>query len=236
MEHGIQEYKDYKDWLASLDLLHLGAVREFLSEGDKSILDEDDVRYLKDYESRYTSITTMKLVVEDIVDIRVEELRQRVERTSSLQRLLYDVTSVEGLDQSRETWDFSWLSALNYVQLGYCYQYLNLVIGRVTTLSILEIYDKVIDDSVKYMLQVVCVKYPKTIGYFRFLHVLRDELEGRFIDDCRLYYGDNKFAGVLEAFKIKVYLENMSTSKKLDLVDFLSSDIKYLVQLDKVGR
>lgn len=235
MEHGIQEYKDYKDWLASLDLLHLGAVREFLSEGVKSILDEDDVRYLKDCESRYTSIT-VKLVVEDIVAIRVEELRQRVERTSSLQRLLYDVTSVEGLDQSRETWEFSWLSALNYVQLGYCYQYLNLVIGRVNTLSILEIYDKFIDDSVKYMLQVVCVKYPKTIGYFRFLHVLRDELEGRFIDDCRLYYGDNKFAGVLEAFKIKVYLEDMSTSKKLDLVDFLSSDIKYLVQLDKVGR
>ena len=86
------------------------------------------------------------------------------------------------------------------------------------------------------MLQVVCVKYPKTIGYFRFLHVVRDELEDRFIDDCRLYYGDGKFAGVSEAFKIKVYLENMSTSKKLDLVDFLSSDIKYLVQLDKVGR
>lgn len=235
MEHGIQEYKDYKDWLSSLDLLHLGAVREFLSEGNKSILDEGDVRYLKDCESRYTSIT-MKLVVEDIVDIRVEELRQSVERTSSLQRLLYDVTSVEGLDQSRESWDFSWLSALNYVQLGCCYQYLNLVIGRVNTLSILEIYDKFLDDSVKYMLQVVCVKYPKTIGYFRFLHVVRDELEDRFIDDCRLYYGDNKFAGVLEAFKIKVYLENMSTSKKLDLVDFLSSDIKYLVQLDKVGR
>lgn len=235
MEHGIQEYKDYKDWLSSLDLLHLGAVREFLSEGNKSILDEDDVRYLKDCESRYTSIT-MKLVVEDIVDIRVEELRQSVEKTSSLQRLLYDVTSVEGLDQSRESWNFSWLSALNYAQLGYCYQYLNLVIGRVNTLSILEIYDKFIDDSVKYMLQVVCVKYPKTIGYFRFFHVVRDELEDRFIDDCRLYYGDDKFAGVLEAFKIKVYLENMSTSKKLDLVDFLSSDIKYLVQLDKVGR
>lgn len=235
MVHGIQEYKDYKDWLSSLDLLHLGAVREFLSEGNKSILDEDDVRYLKDCESRYTSIT-MKLVVEDIVDIRVEELRQRVERTSSLLKLLYDVTSVEGLDQSRESWDFSWLSALNYVQLGYCYQYLNLIIGRVNTLSILEIYDKFIDDSVKYMLQVVCVKYTKTIGYFRFLHVIRDELEARFVDDCRLYYGDDKFAGVLEAFKVKVYLEDMSTSKKLDLVDFLSSDIKYLVQLDKVGR
>lgn len=235
MVHGIQEYKDYKDWLSSLDLLYLGAVREFLSEGNKSILDEDDVRYLKDCESRYTSIT-MKLVVEDIVDIRVEELRQRVERTSSLLKLLYDVTSVEGLDQSMESWDFSWLSALNYVQLGYCYQYLNLIIGRVNTLSILEIYDKFIDDSVKYMLQVVCVKYTKTIGYFRFLHVIRDELEARFVDDCRLYYGDDKFAGVLEAFKVKVYLEDMSTSKKLDLVDFLSSDIKYLVQLDKVGR
>lgn len=232
MEHGIQAYKDYKDWLSSLDLLHLGAVREFLSEGNKSILDEDDVRYLKDCESRYTSIT-MKLVVEDIVDIRVEELRQSVERTSSLQRLLYDVTSVEGLDQSRESWDFSWLSALNYVQLGYCYQYLNLIIGRVNTLSVLEIYDDFVDESVKYLLQVVCVKYTKAVGCFRFLNIVRAEVENRFVDDCRLYYGNSKFAGVLESFKIQVYLNDMATSTKLDLVDFLSTDVKYLVQLDE---
>lgn len=235
MEHGIQEYKDYKDWLSSLDLLHLGAVREFLSEGDKSILDEDDVRYLKDCESRYTSIT-MKLVVEDIVDIRVEGLRQRVERTSSLQSLLYDVTSVDGVERSRESWDFSWLSALNYVQLGYCCQFLNLVIGRVNNLSVLEVYDNFVDESVKYLLQVLCVKYTKAIGYFRFLQVVRDEVENRFVDDCRLYYGNSKFTGVLEAFKMRAYLVSTSTSKNLDLVDFLSTDVKYLVQLDEVDR
>lgn len=231
-----RDVADYRDWLAGLDLLHLGAVREFLSEWNRSILDVDDVRYLRRCVSRYTLIT-VKAVLEDIIDARVDELRQNVDGSSSnLLKILYDVTSDEEYKEIVEYWSFSWLSALNYVQLGYCYQYLNLVIGRVKTLSILEIYDKVIDDSVKYMLQVVCVKYPKTIGYFRFLHVLRDELEGRFIDDCRLYYGDDKFAGILEAFKIKVYLEDMSTSKKLDLVDFLSSDIKYLAQLDKVGR
>ena len=88
----------------------------------------------------------------------------------------------------------------------------------------------------KYMLQVLCVKYTKTIGYFRFLHIVRDEVEARFIEDCRLYYGDNKFAGVLESFKVQAYLNDMVTSTKLDLVNFLSGDIKYLVQLDKVGR
>lgn len=235
MERNVEDYKDYKDWLSGLDLIHLGAVREYLSEENSSILDADDVRYLRGCESRYTSIT-MKLVVEDIVDARVDELRKDLENVSSLNRFLYDMTSVEMLEQSRESWDFSWLSALNYLQLGYCCQFLNLVTGQVNTLSTIEVYDKVIDESMKYMLQVLCVKYTKTIGYFRFLHIVRDEVEARFINDCRLYYGDNKFAGVLEAFKIKVYLENMLTSKKLDLVDFLSSDIKYLVQLDKVGR
>lgn len=235
MERNVEDYKDYKDWLSGLDLIHLGAVREYLSEENSSILDADDVRYLRGCEFRYTSIT-MKLVVEDIVDARVDELRKDLENVSSLNRFLYDMTSVEMLEQSRESWDFSWLSTLNYLQLGYCCQFLNIVTGQVNTLSTIEVYDKVIDESMKYMLQVLCVKYTKTIGYFRFLHVVRDELEDRFIDDCRLYYGDGKFAGVLEAFKIKVYLENMSTSKKLDLVDFLSSDIKYLVQLDKVGR
>lgn len=230
-----RDVTDYRDWLAGLDLIHLGVVRGFLSEGYKSILDIDDIRYLEWCTSRYTT-NTVKVALEDIMDTRVNELRQSVERTSSLQRLLYGVTSVEGLEQSRESWDFSWLSVLNYVQLGYCCQYLNLVVGRVKTLSILDTYDKFIDDSLKYMLQVLCVKYTKTIGYFRFLHVIRDEIEARFVEDCRLYYSDNKFVGVLEAFKIKVYLDDISTSKKLDLVDFLSSDIKYLVQLDKVGR
>jgi hypothetical protein len=230
-----RDVKDYENWLCGLDLLHLEAVREFLSEGNKSILDSDDVVYLEDCKSRYNSLT-MKLMLKDIIDVRIDELRGSVERTSPLHSLLYDVTSVDGLKRSRESWDFSWLSALNYVQLGYCYQFLNLVIGRVNTLSTLEVYNNFVDESVKYLLQVVCVKYAKTIGYFNFLHVVSDEVENRFVDDCRLYYGDSKFAGVLEAFKMRAYLVNTLESKNLDLVDFLSTGVKNLVQLDEVGR
>lgn len=230
-----RDVKDYENWLCGLDLLHLEAVREFLSEGNKSILDSDDVVYLEDCKSRYTSLT-MKLMLKDIINVRVDELRGSVERTSPLHSLLYDVTSVDGLKRSRESWDFSWLSALNYVQLGYCYQFLNLVIGRVNTLSTLEVYNNFVDESVKYLLQVVCVKYAKTIGYFNFLHVVSDEVENRFVDDCRLYYGDSKFAGVLEAFKMRAYLVSTLESKNLDLVDFLSTNVKNLVQLDEVGR
>lgn len=230
-----RDVKDYENWLCGLDLLHLEAVREFLSEGNKSILDSDDVLYLEDCKSRYTSLT-MKLMLKDIINVRVDELRGGVERTSPLHSLLYDVTSVDGIEQSRKSWDFSWLSALNYVQLGYCYQFLDLVIGRVNTLSVLEVYDNFVDESVKYLLQVVCVKYAKTIGYFNFLHVVSDEVENRFVDDCRLYYGDSKFAGVLEAFKMRAYLVNTLESKNLDLVDFLSTGVKNLVQLDEVGR
>lgn len=230
-----RDVKDYENWLCGLDLLHLEAVREFLSEGNKSILDSDDVVYLEDCKSRYTSLT-MKLILKDIIDIRVDELKGSVERTSPLHSLLYDVTSVDGIEQSRKSWDFSWVSALNYVQLGYCYQFLNLVIGRVNTLSVLEVYDNFVDESVKYLLQVVCVKYAKTIGYFNFLHIVSDEVENRFVDDCRLYYGDSKFAGVLEAFKMRAYLVHTLESKNLDLVDFLSTGVKNLVQLDEVGR
>ena len=230
-----RDVKDYENWLCGLDLLHLEAVREFLSEGNKSILDSDDVVYLEDCKSRYNSLT-MKLMLKDIIDVRIDELRGSVERTSPLHSLLYDVTSVDGLKRSRESWDFSWLSALNYVQLGYCYQFLNLVIGRVNTLSTLEVYNNFVDESVKYLLQVVCVKYAKTIGYFNFLHVVSDEVENRFVDDCRLYYSDSKFAGVLEAFKMRAYLVNTLESKNLDLVDFLSTGVKNLVQLDEVGR
>ena len=235
-----RDVKDYQNWLCGLDLLHLGAVREYLNEGNKSILDTDDIWYLRDCESRYTSVT-MELMLEDIIDARVDELRGIVERTSPLHSLLYDVTSVDGLKRLRESWDFSWLSALNYVQLGYCCQFLNLVIGRVNTVSVLEVYDNkvydnFVDESVKYLLQVVCVKYTKAVGYFRFLNIVRTEVENRFVDDCRLYYGNSKFAGVLESFKIQVYLNDMATSTKLDLVDFLSTNVKYLVQLDKVGR
>lgn len=230
-----RDVKDYENWLCGLDLLHLEAVREFLSEGNKSILDLDDVVYLEDCKSRYTSLT-MKLMLKDIINVRVDELRGSVERTSPLHSLLYDMTSVDGVEQSRKSWDFNWLSALNYVQLGYCYQFLDLVIGRVNTLSTLEVYNNFVDESVKYLLQVVCVKYAKTIGYFNFLHVVSDEVENRFVDDCRLYYGDSKFAGVLEAFKMRAYLVNTLESKNLDLVDFLSTGVKNLVQLDEVGR
>ena len=230
-----RDVKDYQNWLCGLDLLHLEAVKEFLSEGNKSILDSGDIEYLEDCKSRYTSLT-MKLMLKDIIDVRVDELRESVERISSLHSLLYDVTSVDGIGQSRKSWDFSWLSALNYVQLGYCYQFLNLVIGRVNTLSVLEVYDDFVDESVKYLLQVVCVKYAKTIGYFNFLHIVSDEVENRFVDDCRLYYGDSKFAGVLEAFKMRAYLVSTLESKNLDLVDFLSTNVKNLVQLDEVGR
>lgn len=94
MERNVEDYKDYKDWLSGLDLIHLGAVREYLSEENSSILDADDVRYLRGCEFRYTSIT-MKLVVEDIVDARVDELRKDLENVSSLNRFLYDMTSVE---------------------------------------------------------------------------------------------------------------------------------------------
>lgn len=230
-----RDVKDYENWLCGLDLLHLEAVREFLSEGNKSILDSDDVVYLEDCKSRYTSLT-MKLMLKDIINVRVDELKESIESTSSLHSLLYDVTSVDGVERSRESWNFSWLSALNYVQLGYCYQFLNLVIGRVNTLSTLEVYNNFVDESVKYLLQVVCVKYAKTIGYFNFLHVVSDEVENRFVDDCRLYYGDSKFAGVLEAFKMRAYLVSTLESKNLDLVDFLSTNVKNLVQLDEVGR
>lgn len=227
--------KDYKDWLSGLDLLYLGAVREYLVEDNQNILDIDDIRYLRECRFRYTPVT-MELILEDVVDARVTELREVAEKSSSLGKLLYDLTSAEELKKAGEVWDFSWLNALNYVQLGYCCQFLSLAVGRVGNLSALEVYDKFLDESIKYMLQVLCVKYPRTVGYFTFLNLLRDEIENRFVDDCRLYYGDAKFAGVLESFKVRVYLDGTSTSKKLDLVNFLSGDVKYLVQLDKVGR
>lgn len=229
------EVKDYEGWLSGLDLLYLEAVREFLCEDNNSILELDDIRYLRECKFRYSQ-NAMELMVEDMVDARVMELRDVSKEASFLTKLLYDLTFDVEIKKAGKSWDFSWLNALNYVQLGYCCQFLSLVVGRVHNLSALEVYDKFLDDSTKYMLQVLCVKYPRVIGYFQLLNLLRDEVENRFVDDCRLYYGDVKFAGVLESFKMRVYLECTPTSKKLDLVDFLSSDIKYLVQLDKVGR
>lgn len=232
-----RDVKDYKEWLSGLPLIYLGVVREFLSEWNRSILDADDVRYLRNCVSRYT-LNTVKEALEDIIDVRVDELRQNVEGSSSnLLKVLYDVTSDEESKKIGEYGSFSWVDALSYVQLGYCCLFLNLITGRKTTLGALGFYDShIIDESVKYMLQVMCVKYTKIIGDFKFLQVLQNEIEVSFVDDCRLYYGDSKFAGILESFKIKAYLNDMVTSKKLGLVDFLLDNPWNLVQLDKVGR
>ena len=61
--------KDYKDWLSGLDLLYLGAVREYLVEDNQNILDIDDIRYLRECRFRYTPVT-MELILEDVVDAR----------------------------------------------------------------------------------------------------------------------------------------------------------------------